>query len=110
MSLEEIATEKIDKLKAQYGKELVAIEALNSWLVFRKATRHEYDRYVDRITADRSNTREAAWELAQATIVDPGPAALKDAMELEPAILLGDILPAMNGLVGDDRAKRKVKL
>lgn len=112
MSLKDLSQERIDAVKAKHGDQLVAVEALNDWLIFRKPSRHEYDRYVDKITADKSNVRTAAWELAQSTIVDPvpGPAALSAAMDLEPAILLSDIVPALNSLVGDDREKRRVKL
>lgn len=110
MSLPDLTPERIDAAKAKHGDKLVAVEALNDWLIFRKPTRHEYDRYIDKITADRASVRVAAWELAQCTCVDPGPAALGDAMDLEPAILLSDIVPALNSLVGDDREKRRVKL
>lgn len=112
MALEDLSQERIDAVKSKHGGELRAVEALNDWLIFRKPTRHEYDRYVDKITADKANVRVAAWELAQSTIVDPvpGPAALGAAMDLEPAILLSDIIPALNSMVGDDREKRRVKL
>ncbi len=112
MSLPELSQERIDAVKAKHGEHCVALEALNDWLIFRKPTRGEYDRYIDQITADKSNVRKAAWELAQSTIVDPSPGAgaLTTAMDLEPAILLSDIVPALNSLVGDDREKRRVKL
>jgi len=110
--MEDLTPAEIEAIKAKHPGELRAIEALNAWLVFRKPSRHEYDRYIDQVTADKSAARKAAWELAQSCIVHPeaGPAALTTAMDAEPAILLADILPAINDLAGDGREKRRVKL
>ena len=110
MPLKDLEPEEIQALKDKHGHELTAVEGLTCWLVFRKPTRHEYDRYIDKITADKAQTRTAAWEMAQSCIVSPGPQALTEAMDAEPAILLANILPALNGMVGDDRTTRKVKL
>lgn len=109
-ALPELTPEKIAELKTKHGDQLTAVEGKNAWLVFRKPTRHEYDRYTDKVYADRAQTRVAAWELAQSCIVDPGPGALTDAMDLEPAILLSNIAPAIHAMAGDEREPRRVKL
>lgn len=106
----DLNADKIADLKAKHGDTLTAVEAKAAWLVFRKPTRHEYDRYLDRVMVDRAQTRQASWELAQACLVDPGPQALVDAMDAEPAILLSDIGPAIHAMAGDEREKRRVKL
>lgn len=105
--LDDITESEAEELRAKHGATLRAVEAASEWIVFRKPTRHEYDRYLDTITSDRGKTREAAWQLAQSCCVR---GALKDAMEAEPAILLADFLPALNDMAGDGREKRTVKL
>lgn len=108
--MKDLTQEKIADLKAKHGETLTAVEGTAAWLVFRKPTRHEYDRYIDKVTVDRGQTRSATWELAQACLVDPNAQALTDAMDSEPAILLSDIGPALHAMAGDDREKRRVKL
>jgi hypothetical protein len=105
-----LTAERIAELKAKHGAHLTAVEGMSAWLIFRKPTRHEYDRYTDKVYADRSQTRAAAWELAQACIVEPGPQALTDAMDHEPAILLSHIAPAIHAMAGDEREPQRVKL
>lgn len=108
--MQDLTEEEIAELKAKHGDPLRAVEALNAWLVFRKPTRHEYDRYTDKLTGDQAKMRSAAWELAQACIVAPDKAALTAAMDAEPTILIADILPALNDMAGDGREKRTVKI
>lgn len=105
-----LTPERIAELKIKHGPHLTAVEGQGAWLIFRKPTRHEYDRYTDKVYADRSQTRAASWELAQACIVDPGPQALTDAMDLEPAILLSHIGPAIHAMAGDEREPQRIKL
>jgi len=109
-TLSDLTPEQIAELKTKHGDCLTAVEARNAWLIFRKPTRHEYDRYTDKVYADRAQTRAAAWELAQSCIVEPGPSALTAAMDLEPAILLSNIAPAIHAMAGDEREPRRVKL
>jgi len=105
-----LTPEQIADLKTKHAGPLRALPALAAWLVFRRPSRHEYDRYLDTIAADQSRMRMAAWELAQACLVSPGPAALTDALDAEPAILLSDVLPLLNAMAGDERERTIVKL
>jgi hypothetical protein len=108
--LPDLTPEQITALKSKHGEPLTAVEAKNAWLIFRKPTRHEYDRYTDKVYADRAQTRTAAWELAQSCLVDPAPDALTTAMDLEPALMLSNIAPAIHAMAGDEREPRRVKL
>lgn len=98
------------ELKAKHGDTLTAIRALSGWLVVRPATRGEYERYQDKVAADRSGVRRHTWELAQSCIVHPGPQGLTDAIDREPAILLSHVGPAIHGMAGDDREPETEKL
>jgi hypothetical protein len=110
MTLKDLTDKEIAELKSKHGETLTAIEATAAWLIFRKPTRHEYDRYLDKVTADRGSVRVATWELAQSCMCAPSAAALTDAMDAEPALLMSEVGPALHAMAGDDREKRRVKL
>lgn len=109
-ALEPLTAEKITELRSKHGAKLTAIESAVGWLIFRKPNRHEYQRFIDKIAADRGSTWESGWEIAQSTLVEPGPQGLTDAIEAEPSILIGDILPAIHALAGEDKQRQRVKL
>lgn len=109
MAIAPLTEEQIAELKSKHAV-MEGIEGPSCWLVFRKPTRHEYDRYLDSILADKSKARTSAWQLAQDTIVFPNAQALTDALEAEPAILLDNILPLVSRLAGDGKDRASLKL
>ena len=81
MAIAPLTEEQIAELKSKHAV-MEGIEGPSCWLVFRKPTRHEYDRYLDSILADKSKARTSAWQLAQDTIVFPNAQALTDALNI----------------------------
>lgn len=90
----------IDKLKAQFPQGLVLVSAEKSDLVFRKPTRHEYDRWFDKMQVSKGEASAHARELAQATIVYPDTATLATVLDNEPGILTTTLVDAITDLAG----------
>jgi len=89
---------KIAELKAAHGSELYSVETTSGDFVFKKPTRQAYDRWVDK-NSDGKRT-EAARELAQACLAVPDYQQLIAALDVEPALLLGEFLEACLTLAG----------
>lgn len=95
-----ITEEQVASLKAKHGEHLVHIEASSGDLVFRRPTRHEYDRWFDKMQADKGNASAHARELAQATVVFPDQAGLMTALDTSPGILTTTLVDAITDLAG----------
>ena len=98
---------KIEEFKKQYPI-LTLVETEKGDLLFKKPTRADYDRWVDKHTYDKSNASANARELAQSCLVYPNRDGLLSVLEEYPAILLNEILDALIGMAkGDKRASVK---
>jgi hypothetical protein len=97
---------KVAELKAIHGSDLYCVETPHGDFVFKKPTRHSYDRWSDK-NADGRRT-EAARELVQSCLAVPDYGQLIAALEVEPALLQGEFLEACLALAGV-KEKREVK-
>jgi hypothetical protein len=101
----------IADLKSKHGEALAYVEGTAGVLVFRKATRDEYERYQDKYAGDSTGLRKHLKELALATLVHPkGGEALNACMDAEPALLLDEVAPLMHELAGVGRERQRGKL
>lgn len=95
-----IAPELVQSLKERYGQDITLVEANKSDLVFRKPTRHEYDRWFDKMQVDKGAASAHARELAQATIIHPDQATLAAVLDDSPGILTTTLVDAITDLAG----------
>lgn len=95
-----ITPELVQTLKEKHGQDLVCVEARKSDLVFRKPTRHEYDRWFDKMQSDKGAASAHARELAKSTIVHPDQDTLSLVLDDEPGILTTTIVDAVTDLAG----------
>lgn len=95
-----ISEQQIAELKSKHGPDLVLVPVGDVDLVFRKPTRHEYDRWFDKMQVDKGSSSAHAREMAQATIVLPGLDGLAAALDSKPGMLTTTIIDAITDLVG----------
>ena len=90
----------ISDLKEKHGQDLVAVEGPKGPLVFRKPTRHEYDRWRDQTFSDRAQSSRHARELVKCCLVHPDEAGLDAAIADRPALVAGALIDAVTELAG----------
>jgi hypothetical protein len=100
MTRPELSPEQAQKLKDLHGSDLVLVAARMCDLVFRKPTRHEYDRWFDKMQGDKSQASSHARELATATIVYPDQDTLRSVLDDTPGILTTTLVDAITDLAG----------
>jgi malonyl CoA-acyl carrier protein transacylase len=95
-----ISEQQIAELKSKHGPDLVLVPVGDADLVFRKPTRHEYDRWFDKMQVDKGSSSAHAREMAQATLVHPGKDELSSALDAQPGMLTTTIIDAITDLAG----------
>lgn len=95
----------IDELKEKHGEKLSMIAGV----VYRKPKRGEWDRYTDKLLADKSQMSRAARELAASCVVWPNQEAMNACLEDRPALLLNQILGALTEMAGGEDDEEEVK-
>lgn len=95
----------IDELKEKHGDKL----SLVAGVVFRKPKRGEWDRYTDKLLADKNQMSRAARELAASCVVWPNQETMNAALEDRPALLLNQFLSCLTEMAGGDEEEEEVK-
>lgn len=91
---------KIQELKDAHGSELVSVDVDGTVLVFRKPTRTEFDRWIDKTRSDNANGSKHARELVKSCRVYPDEPSLDAALERRPAMLTSTLLDAVTEMAG----------
>jgi len=106
--LKDLPPEKLEEFDSKYGGDWQGIEARSTWLAFRKPTRDEHTRAVDRLSMGATATA-ARRELALACLIYPDQAGFVEAIDIEPALLLAEISPMLDQLAGEGKERRRLK-
>ncbi len=105
-----LSEEKIAELKSKHGDDLRLVEAADGTArVFRKPSRHAYDRWFDK---RESKPSEAAREIAQDCLAFPDYGTLLSTLDKQPALLMGGggVIDAVTQLAGVGMAPEVKKL